>query len=443
MNLAYNFPIIFWNCANLIVDSGGTANENEDEEDNKSSTDYKKIAIAINKMRQAGIKVEPPDVNHSNYTFTPDVENNRILFGLSGIMSVGEDIITSTIAQRPYKSARDYLNKVNPNKTAMISLIKAGAFDEFMERKLVMAWYMWETCDKKSKLNLQNMKALLENNIIPDENRSIIMAKRAYEFTRYLKSKCKFDAENYKLDDRAIDFLNEINKEDLIKQDMLLSVKVWKKIYDNWMNPIRTWLAEHQEEALQKLNDIMFLNNWNDYASGNYSSWEMKSICYYYHDHELKNVNKARYGLYDFSELPEDPVVERTFGNGGKLFKLYKICGTCLAKRKEKGQVTILTNDGNVVTVKFRKEYFSLFDKQISEKRPDGTKKVLERSWFNRGSLIMVQGFRSGDSFIPKKYSSSIGHQLYKIDSIDEIGNLTLRSERYQGEEDEDNGING
>ena len=32
MNLAYRFPIIFWNCACLISDSGG--NETEDNEEN-------------------------------------------------------------------------------------------------------------------------------------------------------------------------------------------------------------------------------------------------------------------------------------------------------------------------------------------------------------------------------------------------------------------------
>jgi DNA polymerase-3 subunit alpha len=110
---------------------------------------------------------------------------------------------------------------------------------------------------------------------------------------------------------------------------------------------------------------------------------------------------------------------------------LYKICGTCIAKDKAKSTVTLLTPEG-VVNVKFRKEYFSIFDKQISKKQEDGTKKVIERSWFNRGSMIMVQGFRSGDNFVPKKYASSAGHQLYRIDSIEKNGDLVLRNERAQ-----------
>ena len=75
-------------------------------------------------------------------------------------------------------------------------------------------------------------------------------------------------------------------------------------------------------------------------------------------------------------------------------------------------------------------EYFSMFDKQISEKNPDGTKTIKEKSWFNRGNMIIVQGMRSGDTFIPKKYASSGGHQLYKITDII-THNVTLKSKNY------------
>ena len=134
--------------------------------------------------------------------------------------------------------------------------------------------------------------------------------------------------------------------------------------------------------------------------------------------------------------------MEHTFYRGGKevhIFKLSKICGTCIAKDKAKGIVTLLTPDG-VVPVKFRKEYFSMFDKQISVKNPDGTKHIVEKSWFNRGSMIVIQGIRSGDNFLPKKYSSSTSEQLYKITEITPEGDIKLTHTRYQGgiEEDEE-----
>ena len=46
--------------------------------------------------------------------------------------------------------------------------------------------------------------------------------------------------------------------------------------------------------------------------------------------------------------------------------------------------------------------------------------------------MILVQGMRSGDVFIPKKYANSGGHQLYKINDIID-GDLVLQTERYQG----------
>ena len=474
MNLAYKYPIIFWNCACLITDSGGAEQPEEedggiymeaeeevvdiyepedfdeyeyiDAPDKKTkvkkkrakSTDYKKIATAIGKMMQEGIQVMPPNINNSSYTFTPDVENNQIIFGLSGILNVGEDVIKDTIAGRPYISPRDYLNRAKPKRQAMVSLIKGGAFDEMMDRRLCMAWYIWETCDKKKRLTLQNMGGLLKYNIIPDENEDIVMGKRIYEFTRYLKSICKNDKITYRLDERAINFLSEINCDDLIFQkneEFHIKCKEWDNVYQKWMNIFRNWIAAHKDEALENLNNAIFMEDWNKYATGTVSAWEMESLCFYYHEHELEDANYGKYGIADFFSLPEEPVVDRSFVKGGKtinLFKLTKICGTCIAKDKNKSTVTLLTPEG-VVTVKFRKDYFSMFDKQISEKNPDGTKTVKEKSWFNRGNMIMVQGFRSGDNFVPKKYATSGGHQLYRIDSIDKQGDLMLRNERYQG----------
>ena len=51
--------------------------------------------------------------------------------------------------------------------------------------------------------------------------------------------------------------------------------------------------------------------------------------------------------------------------------------------------------------------------------------------------MIIVQGIRSEDNFIPKKYSSTPGHMLYKIDKVLNNGDLEIRSERYQGDEEE------
>lgn len=430
MNLAFRFPVIYWNTACLIADSGG-----ED-----GSTDYAKMAQSVNRIRDEGVEVSLVNVNQSALGFEPDEKNNRILFGLRALLKVSDDFVNRVIDNRPYVSLVDFYYRVNPKKQEMISLIKGGGLNDFCPQEEAMVQYLWLTCDKKQRLTLQNMPGLIRHDLLPTDE-EYILPRRVYEFNRYLKDKCKV-SDGFRLDVRAIDFLNNIGLENLYDENFFVSAKAWDNVYQVYMDVFRDWIKNNKDEVLDALNTSIFMKDWEKYADGNVSSWEMESMCFYYHDHELKNVDMAKYGLSNFYSLPEEPPVDRVFHKGGStipIYKLTKICGTCIAKNKDKGTVFLLTTDG-VVPVKFRKEYFSLFDKQTFQRNTDGTRKVLERSWFNRGQKILVQGIRRGNEFIAKKYSSSNGHQLYKIDSYGEDGTLELRSDRYVGEELEDNG---
>ena len=439
MNLAFRFPSIIWDTACIIVSSGSVDAEAE------TSTDYKKLAQAIGAIRDQGVAVGLADVNKSEFGFIPDVEDNQILFGLKAIQGIGDNIVMKIIENRPYSSVVDFLRKVQPTKSVMISLIKGGAFDEMEDRRFLMAWYLWQVCDKKSRITLQNMASLTKYDLLPKETEAQQEAFKIYEFNRYLKAVCKVDSTKYKLDVRAIEFLASKGLEHMIIPvdggDCYLSAKDWdKQVYQKEMDVFRTWIKENHNQILNDLNTIIFKEDWEKYAKGTISSWEMESLCFYYHEHELENVNMAKYGLRTFASIPPEPVIDRTFTKGGKtinIYKLDKICGTCLAKNKDKGLVTLLTTSG-VVTVKFNKEYFNMFDKQISEPQPDGTKKIKERSWFKRGSMIVVMGIRQDEEFIAKRYASVPGHTLYKIDEIRENGDLVLRNERYKGIEEED-----
>lgn len=461
--IATNWNPIYWDTACLIINSGSLVDNSEEElvdiyepegDDlangitfkdlpdrsakmrKTASTDYGKMAKALGDIIGAGIKVGLVDINKSDFGFKPDVENNQILFGMKALLNVSDDSVRTIIDNRPYISPKDFLQKTKIKKQAMISLIKSGAFDNMMDRKECMVWYIWETCDKKKRLTLQNLPGLIRNDLLPEDTEDKIIARRVYEFNRYLKANCKQGTEWYLLDERAINFIQEMGYDELITNDLTISQKAWDKKYQSWMDVFRNWIASDKEGILNNLNEKIFLTDWEKYAKGSYSAWEMETMCFYYHEHELEHMNKARYGFVDFFKLPEKPIVEREFEKNGKiikLFKLNKIAGTCIAKNKTKGTVTLLTTTG-VVNVKFRKEYFSLFDKQISEKQFDGTKKIKERSWFNRGNMIIVMGIRQGDDFIVKKYSSSSGHQLYKINEITDDGELILQSERYKVE---------
>ena len=72
-----------------------------------------------------------------------------------------------------------------------------------------------------------------------------------------------------------------------------------------------------------------------------------------------------------------------------------------------------------------------MFNRQLSEKQEDGTKKVMEKGWFGRGTKVLVTGFRRDDTFVAKSYSRTPTHQLYKITKVNEDGSLELIHERY------------
>lgn len=341
----------------------------------------------------------------------------------------------------------DFLNKVKINRSAMVQLIKAGAFDalEQSPRTLIMATYIWKTCEKKSRLTLQNFAGLIKADLVPEELTHQI---RVFNFTKYIKAACKYNTEEYKIDDSVLDFLSRFyNNESLFylkNNTYYMLVKNWENIYQKEMNVAREWLKENSEKILKEYNKIIFLEDWKKYGKKNLAAWEMESVCFYSHPHELSKVDYSKYQISVFDSLPETPFVAKYFTRNKvqiPIFETTKIIGTVLDKNKTKGIVTILTPEGTVVNVKFSKEYFSMFDKQISEKQIDGRKKIKEKSWFNRGEMIMVNGFRRDDTFVAKAYKSDNVHQLYKITEVVNNGTLLeLTHDRYNVEDNgEDN----
>ncbi|MDT0321369.1 DNA polymerase III subunit alpha [Streptomyces millisiae] len=97
--------------------------------------DKDKMAIYLNECRRMGIRVLPPDVNESEAFFTPRGDET-IVFGLTAVRNVGQNVVDSIVATRKskgkYSSFPDFLDKVEAvvcNKRTVESLIKAGAFD--------------------------------------------------------------------------------------------------------------------------------------------------------------------------------------------------------------------------------------------------------------------------------------------------------------------------
>ena len=400
-----------------------------------------KLAKAIGNITSKGIKVSLIDINKSGFSFEPDEENNEILFGLKGVNKIGGSVINQIISGRPYTGIIDFMNRCPLNKTQMVSLIKSGAFDKIDNkwaseickenpRYAIMAYYISLVCDPKKRLTLQNFNGLLKSGLVPEE---LNKQKQVFVFNKFLKDNKKV-GKYYVFDESSLNFYSQyydLNELDIINGITCILQTKWDKIYQKEMDEARNWLKENQEKVLNQYNNLLFNETWNKYATGNISAWEMESLCFYYHEHELVNIDKHKYGIVNFSTLSYEPEVDYFFKRAGRdipIFKLYKIAGTIISKNNTKASISVLTTDG-VVNVKFTKEYYAMYNRQISEVQSDGSKKVLEKGWFSRGTKVMITGYRREDTFVAKTYKATATHQLYRIININN-NNITLEHER-------------
>ena len=395
MNLAYHYPSIYWATAVITVEAGALG------EEDSGGVNYAKVAAAIGRVQSEGYKVELPDINIAEFGFVPDVQKDAIVYGLKGISEIGDELAKRIIKERPYNSVEDFITKIQPQKKQMINLIKAGAFDAFGEKRIIMNNYLLSITPQKTRITLQNMNSLIEYNLIPKD---LISYKYLYNFNKYLKD--LEIPEGYRLNERAINFLCK-NFPNIDISNGLLDTKVWKKIYDNEMIGIKDWMKSNEEELIQQIQKCDVNKIWEQYCNGNDSSWEMEVLGFYYSGHELDSLEESQ---IDIAHLKD-----------GDYKHTVSICGTVLGKDAYKHMVTLLTTTG-VVTLKFTGELFANYNKIISEMTAEG-KKTLEKSWFNKGTLLIVNGYKSGEVFRVRSLS--------KILEIDSSGKVKSTKYRY------------
>ena len=127
-----------------------------------------KISGYIAECKELGIAVLPPDVNHSEDTFT--VEGNSIRFGLGAVKNVGRGLIRSMVSHRKegglFKSLEDFIQRMGEgelNKRAVENFIKCGAMDCFgYHRSELLAVYdtMMDSIAESRRKNLEGQMGL-------------------------------------------------------------------------------------------------------------------------------------------------------------------------------------------------------------------------------------------------------------------------------------------
>ena len=126
-----------------------------------------KISGYIAECKSMGIAVLPPDINHSEDTFT--VEGNAIRFGLGAVKNVGVGLIRNMLKKRnecgDFRSLEDFLQRMGDeiNKRAVENFIKCGAMDCFgYHRSELLAVYdtMMDSLASSRKKNIDGQIGL-------------------------------------------------------------------------------------------------------------------------------------------------------------------------------------------------------------------------------------------------------------------------------------------
>lgn len=474
LNLAYHYPIIYWNTACLIVNAGA-----DDQVEENKSTDYGKIASAISNIQSRGQKVTLPLINSADFGFIPDEKNNRIIYSLKAINGIGDDVVRLLIENRPYRSMEDFYTRMIDTKiikkAQMIQLIKAGCFVELdcADRTKTMENFIKRYAIKEvDKLTLSQFDRLMALNekydFIPEHINLAIKHKYfkdyvlldCFLYKNYIEPnkkipKCGYNDRWFELNDVSMEFFMAYYSEDSVVDikgvHYIISEKKFIKENEKKIATLKDWFLER--EAINIYNKCLFYEAWEKYASGTISKWEMDSLSIYSEtDHELANVNNNFYCIEDFEDMPLEAqaysyytrTIKQTIGNETfslkKQFPKYRItriAGTVLDKNKDKHMITVLTTTG-VVMVKFSKGEFSYYDKQISKVEENGSKTKIEGSWFERGNKVIVCGYRSENLFRAKKYTDTIWkHTCYLITNVGSNGELSVLTERINVEESE------
>lgn len=422
LNLYKKYPSIYWNTACLTVNSGS-----ED-----TSTDYAKIAVAIGNVQRHGITVSSVDINNSLENFSPDIKSNTIMYGMKPLSKISHDIIQEVIENRPYSDMKDFLERVSVNKSQMSSLIKSGSFDSIEgDRRLTMMKYAKTITNRRKQIDIRILPVLVKYDMLP---KNLDESFRVFEFNKYLKAVCKSDGSSYLLDERAEKFYSTVFDTVHLSLDgdkILLPKLKWDKgLYQEHMNKVRTYLGENKDIIIEKLHLYETIDTFKDIGEGSVSKWEMDSMSFYKGEHELSGIDIKKYGIVKFGDLPSNHDEVRYKKGWRTYYETSTIIGTVLGKDKTKGSLHLLTPEGDVVLVKMYKGEYSYYDKQISEMMEGGKKRVIEKSWFQRGNKLFIHGFRRGEQFVPKTYYHSPFPKLGLISDITDEGELQIQIDR-------------
>ena len=302
------------------------------------------------------------------------------------------------------------------------------------------------------KLTMSQFNEILKYNLIPEELEELVRIKKFKDYALhdsfFLKNiitegkkipKKGYHDRYYSLDEKGTEFLLRYFSGCIVgvgKNGAVISEKLFNKEWEKLLEPLKEFMSK--EPTLKEFNNKRFEYVMFNYASGTKEKWDMESLCYYPDKHELYNMNEDKYGVVDFNSLPTEPepydfTIRKIRGETKYIPKYYivRLAGTVLDSDNNRHIVTLLTNHG-VVNCKYNRGHYSFYNKRISVP-VEGTdkKKVIEESWFKRGTKLIVSGYRRDDQFVVSRYKDTVYmHTTNRIEEIYPDGKVLVQTER-------------
>lgn len=481
----HHYPSIYYNTAVLQVESGALEQAEVETDDDVSSdkkektTNYGVVATAISTLQKRGVKIDLPDINKAQLRFIPDEASNSILFGLKGITKINTETAKAIIENRPYTSFNDFKERLVDTKrevvgkdgktqqkayvtnAQLISLIKAGAFDSLeagKTREAILFDYIDSIYEPKKNVSPKMVQHLLELGFVPE---TLEEPLRHYHFREFIKKLPQRKDEASKtikwhiietgtaeMNDYTTNYFESHFMLDLVEDrdyrfneygqiEVALGTKrkgSFEDVYSKKTKDLVEWF--NSEDCLGRYNELLKQELRLKHAEGTKEKWEMESLSLYHKAHECDNLKLDGYNIAQFDNLPEQPTIVgyNEYRNVKyPKFALSTLVGTVLDKDNNKHSITLLTQLG-VVSVKFQAGQFNHYAKMISVvDEVTGKKTMVEESWFKKGKILFVTGFRAGQIFRAKVYKGGIvEHTVQLIHRINEDGLFEIHAERVR-----------
>jgi DNA polymerase-3 subunit alpha len=198
-----------------------------------SLTSTSKLREYVEELKRLNVEVVRPCINTCYADFKAG--ENKILYGLGAIKSVGYEAISNVVAEREkngkYKSFSDFVNRVDPkdvNKLQLEGLVKAGAFDQL------------ETNRKK----------------IFDSIPKIILTIKSKHDDKMSSQTNLFDLTNENKDDFEFDNTGEWNKKELLF---------------NEFNSIGFYMSDHPLNEYKEFFQHLDIESYKEFTESNKS----------------------------------------------------------------------------------------------------------------------------------------------------------------------------